>query len=110
MARGTSSLPGAEREDSNRPYTKPPRYGRIRACTGPIMANIGSSFMLSGVSTKRAIQLQNICFYAETETSRSPGRGDRPIIAPSASPGSRRQVSVPISFREAEAGHLTNRR
>ena len=32
MARGTSSLPGAEREDSNRPYAKPPRYGRIRAC------------------------------------------------------------------------------
>ena len=36
--------------------------------TDPIMANIGSSFLLSGVSTKRATQLQNICFYAENET------------------------------------------
>jgi hypothetical protein len=35
--------------------------------------------------------------------------GDRPIIAPSASPGSHRQASVPISCREAEAGHLTTR-
>ena len=33
--------------------------------TDPIMANIGWSFLLSGVSTKRAIQLQNISFYAE---------------------------------------------
>ena len=35
---------------------------------------------------------------------RLPGMTD-PFLALSASPGSRRQVSVPVPFREAEAGH-----
>ena len=32
------------------------------------------------------------------------------MIAPSAPPGSRRQARMPVSSREAEAGHLPNRR